>query len=211
MNTTKATKTTPKEKPRTHCTVKGCTTTFSRKADSYRHITEVHGDAKKCPVEGCTWKNAKREGRLKTHMTKEHSDVYKRKEAFDTLQVLLCMTFLTALAVELELPLNHWPSQQTTSQAYTGSEESGYAQYSPSSSNGSPQNSAVLAAQMTYAQPAISNSTSMSGQSYPTAAWSQNGYQYAPQTPPVGASNAEDTSSYEGASSTEARNRYING
>ncbi|CZR68125.1 uncharacterized protein PAC_18024 [Phialocephala subalpina] len=192
MNTTKATKTTPKEKPRTLCTVKGCTTTFSRKVDSYRHITEVHGDAKKCPVKGCTWKNAKREGRLGTHMMNAHSDVYKPVE------------------LELELPLNQWPSQQATSQAYR-SEESGYAQYSPSSSNGSPQNSAVLAAQMTYAQPAISNSTSMSGQPYPTAAWSQNGqptsmmgaydssqYQYALPTLSAGASVAEDTSSYEG-------------
>ncbi|CZR63156.1 uncharacterized protein PAC_13053 [Phialocephala subalpina] len=160
-------------KPRTLCTVKGCITTFSRKADIYRHIAEVHGDAKKCPVKGCPWKNAKREGRLKAHMMSAHPKMYKRKEAFDTLQVL-DITFLTALAVELEVPPGPWAFQQATSQVYRN-EENGYVQYPPSSSHGSSQ------------------------------------YQYASQTLPAGVSAAEDTVLYEGASSAEAQNGYING
>ncbi|CZR67602.1 uncharacterized protein PAC_17501 [Phialocephala subalpina] len=73
MNSIKYTK---EEKPRTPCTVRGCSTTFSRKADWYRHVAEVHGYAKKCPVKGCSWKNAKYEGRLKAHMTTAHAEVF---------------------------------------------------------------------------------------------------------------------------------------
>ncbi|KAF8857834.1 hypothetical protein BDZ45DRAFT_787414 [Acephala macrosclerotiorum] len=64
-------------KPRVPCTIRECSTTFSRKADLYRHLAEVHGDAKKCPVKDCTYMNTKRESRLKAHMMSAHPELYK--------------------------------------------------------------------------------------------------------------------------------------
>ncbi|KUJ19060.1 uncharacterized protein LY89DRAFT_731484 [Mollisia scopiformis] len=62
-------------RPRVSCPIAGCSKTFSRPADKSRHIDEVHGDLKQCPVEGCGWQNAKRKGRLEAHMKKKHQEL----------------------------------------------------------------------------------------------------------------------------------------
>ncbi|KAF8857321.1 hypothetical protein BDZ45DRAFT_435563 [Acephala macrosclerotiorum] len=160
-------------KPRTACTIQGCPTTFSRKADCYRHVAEFHGDALKCPVKGCAYQNTKRESRLKAHMTSAHPEVYKDVE----------------LEVP-EVPADSWPSPRAIGLAY-GNEEDNTNQYPPSPLHGSPRSTSVVAAQAPYAQP------------FPTAGWGQNDqsmnslnpsqYQYP--------STAEDVTSYQGASS----------
>lgn len=61
--------------PRVLCEVDECDTDFARLADLKRH-EERHGTRLPCPKAGCSWRGAKRMGRLESHLLKAHPDIY---------------------------------------------------------------------------------------------------------------------------------------
>jgi hypothetical protein len=62
---------------RVPCEIDGCDTDFARLADMQRHVKEHHGSPLLCPEAGCSWRGAKRKGRLENHLHKAHADIHK--------------------------------------------------------------------------------------------------------------------------------------
>jgi hypothetical protein len=65
--------------PRVPCEIDGCDTDFARLADMQRHVKEHHGSPLLCPEPDCSWRGAKRKGRLEAHRLKAHPDIHKGK------------------------------------------------------------------------------------------------------------------------------------
>jgi hypothetical protein len=63
--------------PRIPCEIDDCSGDFARLADMQRHVKEVHGGLRHCTQPGCSWRGAKRKGRLDAHLLKAHPESHK--------------------------------------------------------------------------------------------------------------------------------------
>lgn len=61
---------------RVRCSLRGCNADFARRTDMTRHVREVHGPSRSCPVLGCKYSGAKRRYRISNHMKKDHPQLF---------------------------------------------------------------------------------------------------------------------------------------